>query len=244
MNNIILIIGKSASVTKKLHLELEEKYDVLSIHIDGLIKDEDFRNYVPDIIFVTDELDEEELNKSFRAVKWNPLLANVPLIMYTVTNKKEFVLNSLTKLCNDFLPSSATIEEKYDFIENYTSKKRILIADDDLITLDIIQMHLKTKYKTSAVSSGQQVLSYLVYHTPDLIILDYGMPRMNGLDTLILIRSKAKFKNIPVIMMTGSSKKNTLVEIMNNNASDYLIKPIQKNELLEAVENLIGKNNI
>ena len=79
------------------------------------------------------------------------------------------------------------------------NKRIILIVDDDVTSLRLLQAVLKDLYETAPARSGEQALTYLEQHTPDVILLDLDMPVMNGYEVLGRLKSDARWKDIPVI---------------------------------------------
>lgn len=83
------------------------------------------------------------------------------------------------------------------------------------------------------VSDGEEALNYLYKNegyedsiTPDLILLDLNIPKINGLEVLETIKNDGKLNNIPVIVMTSSNLSSDIKESYSKNANSYIIKPI------------------
>ena len=125
-------------------------------------------------------------------------------------------------------------------------KKRVMIVDDEAITIDICEFILKKNgYDTVSATSGRQCLDYLrnTDSIPvDLIVLDIEMPILNGFKTLSSIRHAESLKNIPVMFLTATATQDTVMEAIRLGVDSYLKKPFLPNELIEKVEALIGKS--
>jgi CheY-like chemotaxis protein len=118
----------------------------------------------------------------------------------------------------------------------------ILVAEDNPITqklLDSILSHWG--YSTCVVSDGEKALEQLKDKAYDLLILDYQMPIMNGLETLKAIQNDpdAKINSIPVILMTGEIEMKTVNQLENSGASCFLRKPIQPEVLSKTLYQLL-----
>ena len=74
---------------------------------------------------------------------------------------------------------------------------------------------------------------------PDLILLDLDMPEMNGLEFLSYVRSSEKFSSIPVIRATGRKEKEVVSECIGAGASDYIVKPFERQALISKIERCI-----
>lgn len=107
---------------------------------------------------------------------------------------------------------------------------RVLIIDDEKAIRDILQVHLRSKdYLLAEASTGKEGLDKVKSFHPNLIILDLGLPDINGLDVLKDLRSWTK---IPVIVLTVTDDEDAKVKLLDAGADDYLTKPFGNAELL------------
>ncbi len=124
-------------------------------------------------------------------------------------------------------------------------KKRIMIVDDEPITIKMCEYILKRhEYEVVSAMSGRQCLDYLRnYDNPpvDLILLDIEMPILNGFNTLSSIRQAESLKHIPVMFLTATATQETVMEAIRLGVNSYLKKPFLPNELIEKVEELLEK---
>lgn len=79
----------------------------------------------------------------------------------------------------------------------------VLAIDDDEMNLMLIEQILGDKYKVIKVADGSSALAYLADHTADIVLLDYMMPGMNGMEVLALLRANPATEQLPIIMLTG-----------------------------------------
>ena len=111
----------------------------------------------------------------------------------------------------------------------------ILWTDDEI---DLLKPHIlfleKKGYKVTTANNGQDALDLAQKTTFDLIILDENMPGITGLETLQ--RIKQHFPHIPVIMITKSEEENIMNQAVGNKIADYLIKPVNPNQILIALK--------
>lgn len=112
---------------------------------------------------------------------------------------------------------------------------RLLVVDDELDFLETLIKRLKKRgMQVEGARSGEEALEYLREHPADVVILDVKMPGMDGLETLRAI--KTKYPLIEVIMLTGHANVETAVTGMELGAFDYLMKPMDIDELLYKVQ--------
>ncbi len=112
---------------------------------------------------------------------------------------------------------------------------KILWADDEIDLLKPHILFLQQKgYDVTTVSNGRDALEKVAHETFDLIILDENMPGLSGLDTLSQI--KMDNPSIPVIMITKSEEENIMNQAIGNKISDYLIKPVNPNQILLSIK--------
>ena len=120
-------------------------------------------------------------------------------------------------------------------------KKKILIVDDDEVILTIAELGLKRAgFDVVKCSSGMACLESLQYYVPDMILLDVEMPIMSGLQTLKVIKSNEKLKDIPVMFLTGSTDSETVVTAKNLGAVGYVVKPFVPLDLVDKVKHILG----
>ncbi|MCM1297463.1 MAG: response regulator [Muribaculaceae bacterium] len=115
-------------------------------------------------------------------------------------------------------------------------RKHILIVDDDLNMLKILRYYLQDTYKVTVVNSGKVAVDFLEKYTPDLILLDYMMPVVNGAAVLKVIKSREATKDIPVYFLTGRTDETTVAECLSLNPAGYIVKPVAKDALLAKME--------
>lgn len=114
--------------------------------------------------------------------------------------------------------------------------KLILAVDDVSITLNGLKMILKDmpEYKLVCVTSGATALRFLDNNTPDLFILDIEMPVMNGYELAKKIRLMGK--RAPIVFLTGNATAEYVRMAMQSGASDFIVKPVNKEIVLSKIK--------
>ena len=111
-------------------------------------------------------------------------------------------------------------------------EKYVLLVDDEEPNRVLISHRLSREgYQVTAVAGGRAALEALRAQRFDLVLLDLMMPEMDGLATLDAIKSDAALARIPVLMLTSSNVRASVVHCLSLGAADYLIKPVNPAEL-------------
>lgn len=122
-------------------------------------------------------------------------------------------------------------------------KKRILIVDDSPMVLRHIKDVLTPKYDVFLSTSGEQALKMIPTKNPDLILLDYEMPGMDGKETFETILENNDMKHIPVVFLTNVAKRQQIYDVVKSIPAGYILKPPDRNRLLDTIEDVFkGKN--
>ena len=117
-----------------------------------------------------------------------------------------------------------------------SQNKRILIVDDDPEIRSILRLYLAKKYDVLEAASGFEAFSYIDETPPDLFIVDALMPRFNGFLFIEILRAMKRFRETPVIMLTAMDEEGDINEGLRKGATVYLVKPVDREKLLEAIE--------
>ena len=129
--------------------------------------------------------------------------------------------------------------ESIENIEIFDSmaKSQLLIVDDSRENLDALSIILrKENYDVLLADSGESALKLLDTASPDLMLLDIEMPRMNGFELCRRIKKNSRFKDTPVVFISGKSLTDDLIEGFNVGGVDYLVKPFNLKELLVRIK--------
>ncbi len=111
--------------------------------------------------------------------------------------------------------------------------RTILVVDDDKKTVDLIRLYLeREKYRVLVAYDGQQALTLARQKYPSLIILDWMLPRVDGLDVCRILRVDS---NVPIIMLTAKAAEEDTLLGLDLGADDYLTKPFSPRELVARV---------
>ena len=112
-------------------------------------------------------------------------------------------------------------------------KPTILVCDDEEGVRESFKLVLSDSYQVKFVNNGLQAIDLLKTFTPDVMLLDIKMPKINGIEVLKQIK---KLKpNLPVIIVTGYQSVETAQEALKNGAADYIPKPFESKQILKTI---------
>lgn len=118
--------------------------------------------------------------------------------------------------------------------------KKILIVEDVEMNRDLLAQLLEDDYELVEAVDGQQGLEMALLEKPDLILLDVGLPEMDGWEVAQKIRADAALEDIPIIAVTAHAMAGDQDKALQVGCNDYIAKPIDEDELWEKVEKHIA----
>ena len=119
--------------------------------------------------------------------------------------------------------------------------KTVLVVDDSRIMRNIVKntfTELKIPCNFLEAANGKEALQMLETHAVNLILLDWNMPELSGIDFLRQVRTMDQYKNLPIIMVTSESAKYNVIEALKAGATDYIIKPINDKIFMEKLSKI------
>lgn len=124
------------------------------------------------------------------------------------------------------------------YVEKFGHQKRknILIVDDSGAYLRSVRDWLEGRYQITLANSGTMAIKSMSKKLPDLILLDYEMPVVDGKQVLEMIRSEQEFANVPVIFLTSKNDKKSVIDVMKLKADGYLLKTMEPKEIIRAID--------
>lgn len=121
-------------------------------------------------------------------------------------------------------------------------KPTVLIVDDDLTLLNLLRMHVSSAGLAVQVAADAEVaIRSVLEHPPDLILLDLGLPYLDGMEVLAALKSDPASKDIPVIVFTGHDNEREYLQAQNLGADGFLRKPIDRTRLVNEIFSRIAQ---
>ena len=132
-------------------------------------------------------------------------------------------------------PMNEVLDETLAQIKEKFRKPLILSVDDSQVVLKAISVALDEEYEVFTLSDPLLVEKYLQKNTPDLILLDYKMPRLSGFDLIPIIRKIEGHKTTPIIFLTSMGTSDHVSAAALLGACDFIVKPFNATTLREKV---------
>lgn len=122
------------------------------------------------------------------------------------------------------------------------AKQTILVVDDEKDLLDLIEYNLRKEgFNVLKAENGEEGIAMAKEYSPDLVLLDIMMPKMDGLQAVEVMRKDAELKRIPIILLTARSDEKTEVEGLNKGSDDYITKPISTTKLISRIKAVLRR---
>lgn len=118
----------------------------------------------------------------------------------------------------------------------------LFIEDDEAILGSLTTVLERENYHVLGASSAERALELLSTHRPDLVLLDLNLPGMSGIEFAKHFKSHGELSSIPIIVLTGISFEDVLVEALESYADDYIIKPFRPRVLKARLAAVLRRN--
>jgi two-component system response regulator MprA len=116
---------------------------------------------------------------------------------------------------------------------------RVLVVEDDDEIAQVLQRSLRLEgYEVRIASDGEQALAMHAEYVPDVLVLDLGLPKVDGIDVARKVRAD---DDVPILMLTARDAVEARVEGLDSGADDYLVKPFERQELLARLRALLRR---
>ena len=204
----------------------------------------------PDLILLDVNMPDIDGYEAIKMLKNDERYADIPVIFLTGNSDRESVVKGLSLGAADYMIKPFTTEKLIENIdihlnpkknkkdsldENGENKPMVLVVDDVTSMLRAIQYALHDRYKVYILSKSEDVIDFLRNKTPELIVLDYVMPGLNGFDLIPMVRALPEHKDTPIIIITTEGTPDTVNEAIAAGASDFIVKPFKTKDLNQKV---------
>ena len=207
--------GQQIEVTSRAMTQAEQKISAALDGFSGRLIQDDLKNEIG-------RIQREEIQPHFRAAAESVK----PLKQWAHDLKQE---------CAPHLESARALGEMAGRIQPV-----VLVVDDDEFQHKIVNKILEGKnYHLIFATGGVEALSILRKTRPDLILMDVMMPGMDGLETVRYMKTAPQLADIPIVMITGKSDKNIVMESLKVGVTDFVVKPFDRDTLLGKVAQVL-----
>lgn len=123
--------------------------------------------------------------------------------------------------------------------DNDQSGGRVLVVEDDADIADVLRRSLRNEgYEVKTSADGVDALDVAAGFVPDLVVLDLGLPRLDGVEVCRRLREEG---DVPILMLTARAETEDRVAGLDSGADDYLVKPFERQELLARIRALLRR---
>jgi CheY-like chemotaxis protein len=233
---IIAIIDKKGEDDQELLTALENDY-----------------RKVP-VICICPDADDEWIKSQMRWYRFVYMSAKYTIeelcqMIEHLVNGKPIEEKDVEPLCDEEVEEVLKSLDKYTFSapdssppeSSKSEKKDILLVDDSGVALRTLKGLIGDKYDVRMATSGIDAISMIHKKCPDLIFLDCQMPLLDGKQTMEKIRELEEAKDIPIVFVTAVNDKAHIKAVLGLKPAGYLLKPVDKDKLLETIEMVIGE---
>lgn len=113
------------------------------------------------------------------------------------------------------------------------AETRVLIVEDEEALATLLEYNLsKENFEVAVAGDGEEALLKVEEDAPDIIILDWMLPKISGIEVCRRLRTRPETRNVPIIMLTARSEEADRIRGLETGADDYLTKPFSTNELI------------
>ncbi len=234
-----------------LNISIEDQLKSLGYNvIDVASSVNDMNNVKVDITAVLMYTDEDMLKKQQALVFMRDkiLEEDIPLFVIGDVNELAYVRELMPKqLLKEEFQRPIDVKEVVNHMDEYIrlngkhTKKKILVVDDSGAMLRNVKGWLEESYLVSLANSGTMAIKYLSNNRPDLVLLDYEMPVINGKQVLEMIRSESEFSDIPVMFLTSKNDKETINQVLGLKPEGYILKTTPPEQIVQMINDFFLK---
>lgn len=128
--------------------------------------------------------------------------------------------------------------------EPLNTQRRILVVDDVEDNRNVLERHLRRAgFATELAADGMAAINMISATPPDVVLLDWMMPGLSGLETLQAIRERFDENQVPVIMCTALGEETTIVDAIKAGANDFVMKPINVPILMARMKSQLARKD-
>lgn len=245
MHNILVVMEKSSFFVMSVMEQLRElNYHVVSAELDVqqlsklqdnfeaalLYMESDAKGRSQELVYLRDKAVEEDIPVFYMGEDFEALADIIPSHILQEAFPRPFDVKLSAKKMDEFI-------RKY----GKHVKKKILVVDDSGAMLRNVKGWLEDKYQVILANSGAMAIKYLATNRPDLVLLDYEMPVVDGRQVLEMIRTETDFCDVPVIFLTSKNDRESIMKVMELKPEGYLLKSMEPTQIMQEIDTFFAK---
>lgn len=243
MQNVMIV----TQIQSYLIMSLKEWFEKAECDVYVVKADIDAVNQLEEqmgifVLYVDEKMRDEQ--QALNYIKDKSLEEDIPLFAIGDPNELDMLEKIISKnIIRRKFQRPINVSEVVNAITTYVkehgkqNKKKILVVDDSGTMLRNVKGWLEETYQVTLANSGAMAIKYLATNRPDLVLLDYEMPIVDGKQVLEMIRSENEFSDIPVIFLTNKGDKETILNVMALKPQGYLLKTMEPEMIVKSIDN-------
>lgn len=245
MKNILVIMEKNSFLVRSMIEQLDKLgYNSISAELEVrqmsklkdsfeavlLYMESEAEGKTQELVYLRDKASEENLPIFYIGENDNSLRRILPDHMLQEVFQRPIDVKLSAKKMDDYIK-----------MHGKHTKKKILVVDDSGAMLRNVKGWLEDKYQVILANSGAMAIKYLVTNRPDLVLLDYEMPVVDGRQVLEMIRTETEFCDVPVIFLTGKNDRESIMNVMALKPEGYLLKTMEPKQIMQEIDSFFEK---
>ena len=238
---LLLIVDDDNLFTQKIQLEAQTLGMRVQTAVDLPTAREKIAKEAPDVVLLDIVFPDSTENGLTFLDELAQRETKIPTVMMTATSRLSDRVMAARKGSCSFIEKPASTEEILNTVsqvlyQNYSDRSKVMIVDDDLITLKILRRSLESReIEVITLQDPMQFWQVLESTSPDLLILDLLMPCYSGLDLCQAVRTSSLWHDLPIVFLSAQSDRETIRQLFVAGADDYLSKPVAESDLYTRV---------
>ncbi|MBX7231985.1 MAG: response regulator [Bdellovibrionales bacterium] len=153
----------------------------------------------------------------------------------------QFLANKIAKLVRQRMSQEKVVflSEIRQVLSQKKQSKILVVEDDDSLRLGLKRIFEEEGYSVTVVSDGTQIPYAIQENSFDLILLDIGLPWINGFELAVFIKEHPGLKNVPIVFLSGRDQETDVKQAFLSGADDFIKKPFDIEKMKKTVSTLI-----
>ena len=243
--NILVVMEKNSFFARSMEEQLKElKYNVTVAELDIqqlsevkesyeavlLYMESDIKEKSQEVVYLRDKAVEEDTPVFYMGDDMEALQEIMPSHILQKAFQRPIDVKLAAKSMDEYIKKCGK-----------HIKKKILVVDDSGAMLRNVKGWLEDKYQVILANSGAMAIKYLATNRPDLVLLDYEMPVVDGRQVLEMIRTETDFCDVPVIFLTSKNDKESIMKVLDLKPEGYLLKSMEPTQIMQEIDTFFEK---
>jgi len=234
----LLVVEDNPDNQNLARLLLERAGYKVEIAVNGREALEKCAAFNYDLVFMDIQMPEMDGHEAAFQLRKTAAYKKTPIIALTAHGLDSDIMKSLSLGMNAHITKPLKKKVLFDALDKWLdTRRKVLVADDNPDNIELLALHLKGELdlRLYRAADGKEALDLLARNAFSLVLMDMEMPVMDGLTAVKALKATAHGKDIPVLGFSAESDPARIKECLAAGFTDYLIKPVKKEALLEKI---------